>query len=270
MKLAAYLEEAGDDPTSACRTLREVGISHVVIRQAWASNVGELSDKGCEKLRKILSDFGIKPVAVFSSIAEVPAADLSKIPEEAVDHSFHLASFFETPMVVLTCGHKVSGLGPQPVIDWLSKVQDKSLTANVLPVMEITSKSHLFAPAEVVSAFSKFPRPKLLYDPAHFILRQNIDPFVKYWALWKSHVAAIDVRDYQIGRGFRPFGSGNAQAVRTVADAIRSEFGGWFFLEPSLGRKYGPVQNKGEVFKAALDSFQKVIDGWRAEEDSEQ
>jgi hypothetical protein len=260
MKIAAYLEDAGEDPVSACKTLRETGIKNVIIRHVWTSNIKDLSDTGCAKLRKILNDHQITPVAIFSTIGDVPATQLPNIPTETIDRTFNLAAYFGTPILGFTCGQQVPVKVGSQITDWLGEIQQRSLVANLLPLVEITTKSHLFVAADVITTLVKFSRVKLLYDPVQLIIKQNIDPFVKYWTLWKQSVGAIDVRDYKIGRGYKPVGFGDTNIVKTVLDAVRSKYAGWFFFEPSLGRRHGTSQTKGEVFKSAFATFCSVID----------
>lgn len=264
LKIAAYLEDAGDEPASSCRTLKEVGITNAVIRHTWTTNIKNLSDSGCVKLRKTLANYHIKPVAIYSTIADVPVNKLADISVEELDRTYHLAAYFDCPIIIFNCGNKIKTQSDysKEVFYWLHKIQDKSLAANILPLVEITVNSYLTNASEVITLMAKFSRLKLLYDPVQLIVKQNIDPFVKYWALWKQYVAAVDVRDYKIGHGYKPFGHGNAQIARTVADCIRSNLNNWFFFEPSLGKKLGTANTKSEVFKSAYSVFSDVVDGW--------
>lgn len=265
LKIAAYLEDAGDDPASSCKTLQEVGISNAVIRHIWTSNIKDLTDSGCVKLRKILDHHQIKPAAIYSTIANIPVNKLQDIPIEALDRTFSLAAYFKSPIIIFNCGDKIKTGGDysKAIFYWLQEIQDRSLAANILPLIEITTNSHIMNASELITMLTRFSRPKLLYDPVQLIIKQNIDPFVKYWTLWKQHIAAIDVRDYKIGHGYKPFGYGDAQIVRTVADAIRSDFNGWYFFEPSLGKRHGTANTKSEVFKSAYGVFSDVVNGWK-------
>ena len=259
VKIAAYLEDAGEDPLAACRVLQEVGIKNVVLRHVWTSNIKDLSDNGCAKLRKILDDHGMTPVAIISTIGDVPATELGHVSSEAFDRTFNLAAYFKAPMIGLTCGLQVPGKADQQISDWMYSIQQKSVALNLLPLVEITTKSYLFNAVDVVVVLNKFSRIKLLYDPTQLIIRQNIDPFVKYWTLLKGYVGAIDVCDYKIGRGYKPAGFGDTNIARTITDAIQSRFGGWFFFEPSLGRRHGTAYTKSDVFRSALSAFNRIL-----------
>lgn len=259
LKVAAYLEDAGEDPASACKAIKEAGIDYVVIRHVWTSNIKDLSDNGCAKLRKILSDSGVTPIAILSTIGDVPAPDLPSVDEKIIDRTFNLVKYFDVPMLGLTCGQKVPTKADQQINDWLFQIANKSTALNITSLIEITPKSQLATPVELATLLSKHSRIKLLYDPAQLIIRQNIDPFVKYWTLLKKYVGAIDVRDYKIGRGYKPVGFGDTNIVRTVVDAANSTYKGWFFFEPSLGRKHGTAQSKSDVFKMAFTAFKSAL-----------
>lgn len=258
-KIAAYLEDAGEDPLSACQCMKEIGINYAVIRHVWTSNIKDLSDSGCVKLRRIMSDNDITPVAIIPNIGDVPANALTAIDSASIDRTFALAEYFHVPMIGFTCGNQAPAKSDPQIEWWLQTISSKCIAANLLPLIEITPKSQISTAAELAILLSKFPRIKLLYDPAQLIIRQNIDPFIKYWTLLKQYIAAIDVRDYKIGRGFKPVGFGDTHITRTINDAIRTNYNGWLFFEPSLGRKHGTAQTKGDVFKAAFATLKHAL-----------
>jgi hypothetical protein len=116
-------------------------------------------------------------------------------------------------------------------------------------------EAHHTQPAQVATLLSRFRRWRLLYDPVQLIIRQNQDPFLRYWTLLKSFTAAIDIRDFKIGYGFKPAGFGDAKISQTIQDVLKSDYKGWCFLEPSLGRRFGSATSKAETFKMALEAL---------------
>lgn len=259
LKVAAYLEDAGEDPASACKAIKDAGINYVIIRHVWTSNIKDLSDSGCVKLRKIMSDNGVAPAAILSTIGDIPASDLPKIDDRAVDRTFNLAKYFGVPMIGLTCGLKTASQADKQIDQWLYRITNHATSLNISCLIETTTKSHVHAASELAMLMTKHKMVKLIYDPAQLIIRQNVDPFVKYWTLLKQYVRAIDVRDYKIGRGFKPAGHGDTHIVRTVLDAINSNYNGWFFFEPSLGRKHGTAHSKSDVFRMAFTAFKDAL-----------
>jgi len=254
LKIAAYLEEADDDPTSACDILKESGIHYAVLKNVWSDNICDISDNGCGKLKKILASKGITPIAIITRIGEIPANALStQNPERA----FNLAQYFRTPYIRFQIGLKTTKHAYVEIDEWLARITKLSISHDVIPMFEITNDSYITKPTELITILTKHKRWKLLYDPVQFILKQNQDPFVKYWTLLKQFVVAIDVRDLKIGRGYKPPGLGDSKILQTVTDAINSDYHGWFFFEPSLGKRHSTALTKGDTFKLALLAFKQ-------------
>jgi hypothetical protein len=135
-------------------------------------------------------------------------------------------------------------------------IQERCLSTNIVPVLEITHDSPLFKPTEAVQYLNLYKRWKLLYDPAQIIIRQNCDPFVKYWTLLKSYVAAVDIHDYKIGHGHKPVGYGDTKMKITLEDSASMNL--WYFLEPALGRKLGQYTTKLDTFKVAHEALVSI------------
>jgi len=258
--VAAYLDEAADDPEQACILLQELGIHYAVLRSAWATNICELQDRACTQLRDLLHKYNITPVAILSDLGSIDVGLLHTITSDKIDRAFNLATYFKAQYVRFQLGTKGKP-GPTPSLTkWMDEITSKSLSANVTPVWEPTNESHVIQASDIAVLMSKNRRWKLLYDPVQFIIRQNLDPFKKYWSLIKSSVIAIDVRDYKIGYGFKPVGFGDAKVQHTLSDAKSSNFLGWLFIEPSLGRKHGSALTKQETFKSALNAVCVLVE----------
>lgn len=248
-KIAAYLEEANDDPATSCDVLKELGIHYAVLRYIWADNICDIPDAGCGRLKKILDAKGITPIAIATRIGEVPADTLTT---QNPDRAFNIAQYFKVQYVRFQIGLKTTKHAYTDIDEWLEKVAKLSIQYNIIPMFEVTNDAYITKPTELASILTKHKRWKLLYDPVQFILKQNQDPFVKFWTLLKQFVAAIDVRDMKIGRGFKPPGFGDARILQTIDDAMNSNYRGWFFFEPSLGKKHGNALTKSETFKLAF------------------
>lgn len=256
LKLAAYIDEAGEDPESACKLLNKLHIHYAVIRQAWTHNISNLSDRGCKKLKNILSENNISPIALVTKVGEVLATELIN---QNVNKVFDLAGYFNTQLVRVQIGTKIRQDANQFIEYWLNHVQQLAISRNIIPIFEITDESHYKSPSEIVTILNKFSRWKLLYDPAQLILKQNQDPFVKFWTLLKSNVAAIDVCDFKIGKGFKPVGFGDSKILLTMADAVNTNYKGWFFFEPCLGRRYGSYLTREDTFVMAYEALESNL-----------
>ena len=251
MKLAAYLEEASEDIKLACRILKNNNIEHVAIKHLWGNNVSQASDTACEKFKSILIEEDIKAILLSSDLGKVPANNLIKLDPK---RTFNLASFFKVQFVRIFIGTK-SDKCDQAVDEWMSKITECSISANVVPVLEITPDSYFFNHADIANILFKHKRWKLLYDPAQLLLRQKLNPFIKYWSLLNNKTAIVEVRDFKIGKGFKPAGFGDTKIDLTIKD---KSYNGWYVIEPSLGRRFGGMINREDTFKIALEAFNKI------------
>lgn len=257
LKLAAYLDEAGEDPKTGCATLKSVKIPYIALRHVWASNICNASDQSCQTLKKLFRSHDLTVIMIASELGQVPANELPKIKKEAIDRVFDIASYFGASYIRIYAGD-ISPDSDKYVKDWLALITERSISANVTPLLEVSSGSSIYKPVDIVQWFSKFRRWKLLYDPAQLILKQSQDPFVKYWTLLKQYVGAIDIHDYKIGHGHKPVGFGDTKIQATLNDANASNFTGWHFLEPALGRKHGSALTRTDTFKTALGALEAL------------
>ncbi len=259
LKLAAYIDEAGDDLNSACASFVQHNIHYAVLRNVWAGNICEASDSICQRLKETLNKNNISPIAIISDLGKIEISQLPKISKEKIDRVFNIASYFKVSYVRICVGmSSKTQQGTSSVIgDWIQTITDKCLDGSLVPLLEITPESYLYQPVDIVSMLAKHRRWKLLYDPVQLIIRQNQDPFAKYWTLLKNYCAAIDVRDFKIGHGYKPAGFGDAKIQLTLSDA-QKDFNGWYFLEPSLGRRFGNVLTKQGTFKLAIEALETL------------
>ena len=254
VKLATYLDEAGEDPASSCLTCVKHEINYVALRQLWANNVQLCTDDGCTQIHKMLKDNNLSVVLLASDIGLVtPAADLMKL-QVSLRRLLDLAFYFKSPMIRVGVG-LADKSALSVVREWMQFVQERCIEGGITPVLEVSHGCSLFNTIDLVTTISKYRRWKLLYDPAQLIVRQAMDPFVKYWPLIKPYVAAIDVHDYKIGHGHKPVGYGDAKIVQTMRDASSFMPECWYMLEPALGRKYGSALTKSDVFKLGYDAM---------------
>ena len=259
LKLAAYLDEAGEDPASACSTMVAAGIQYAALRFAWTGNVCDLSDQSCQRLKELLNQHNISTVAIASDLGRVEPRQLMRTPKEKIDRLFNVASYFHAGFVRVSVGLKSKDSAEDVVRDWMQMIMERCLQASMVPLLEVTDDGFLTEPATIAQFLSRFRRWRLLYDPVQLILRHNQDPFSRYWTLLKGFAAAIDLRDFKIGHGFKPPGFGDARVKLTLDDTTKTSYKGWYFLEPSLGRRFGGATTKQETFKMALEALDMLL-----------
>jgi hypothetical protein len=182
-----------------------------------------------------------------------------RVPKEKINRVFDVAAYFQAASVRIFAGTRTKEGADEPIRDWMQMITERCLASNLMPLYETTAESHLSQPAEVATLLSRYRRWRLLYDPVQLILKQNQDPFSRYWTLLKGFAAAMDVRDFKIGHGFKPAGFGDARIAQTLQDALQSGFQGWYFLEPSLGRRFGSAMTKRDTFKLALEALDVLV-----------
>ena len=95
----------------------------------------------------------------------------------------------------------------------MDNIKHIAISYNVVPLLEVTSDSYYSSSSDVAVLLSKHLKWRLLYDPVQLIMKRAQDPFVRFWTLLKNRVAAIDVRDHKIGRGFKPVGFGDSKIL---------------------------------------------------------
>jgi sugar phosphate isomerase/epimerase len=254
LKLAAYLDEAADDPTSACKVLVGCGISNVVLRRAWTNDICSLADSACAQLRDILAAYKLKPVLLVTNIGYVPANELMGTQPALLERALHLAHYFKISMIRVGFGARTK-VNPKSIQSWIDHVTNACFTNNIQPLFEINHNAFHYKAVEVAELLSKNKRIRLLFDPAELITHQHLNPFTKYWSLLKSYVAAIDIRDCKIGVGFKPIGFGDCQFKHLVSDALTSKYAGWWLFEPSLGRRHGSANTRQETFRMAHEAL---------------
>jgi len=259
-KIASYLDEAGEDPIISCETLKKYDISYVVLRNSWGDkNICDNSDQSCNKLRTLLNDNNISVISICSNLGKVPSNKLMDISDGEINRVFDIASYFGAESIRIFIGTKVNDDTSSTISEWMSKITDICIKSRIIPILEITNDAQIVEPSGVANLLYKHKKWKILYDPVQIIIKRKIDPFVKYWSLLKNNVAAIDVRDCIVGRGFKSPGFGDCNLKQTLEDAQSSNFSGWLFLEPNLGRRYGSANTKSETFSLAMDGLECLI-----------
>jgi hypothetical protein len=257
IKLAAYLDEAGEDPAEGAACLKSLGIDYVVLRTAWGTNVGSLNDAQCQSLQKSLIANGLSAVALISDLGKVSVKSLPTVSPEYVQRVFNVATYFHVDMVRVQVG--VGAYSKEPINAWMEKIATQASSFSIKPMFEITDDAWAMEPARAAAVLNQHKSWRLLYDPVQLIIKRKSQPFQKYWTLLKSSAAAVDLRDYRIGYGYKPVGFGDAQVKLLLDDCMGSSYKGWYFIEPSLGRRFGSHSTKSETFKAALEALDVLL-----------
>jgi len=259
LRLAAYLNEAGDDPAGAAAILKKNDIKHVCLHRAWGRDISKMTDDACMLVRNILDENELQPVLLASSIGDVQIQDIiDQIGE--LDRALMICGFLKCSTLQVSLGIAAkSDMNHKYLYRWMELVTNKCLAANIKPVFEIDYGHCISSPAEIAQVLKRFGMWSILYDPAMLVAKRKIDPFTKYWSLLKDRVSHIDIHDYASGAGPRPPGHGDTQLDLTLNSAVVSGFRGWYCLEPGMGRRYNSISGKAAVFEYALEGFKAMF-----------
>lgn len=261
LKLAAYLNEAHDDPIQAIGVLANHGIKSVCIRNMWSTNVCNLPDDTLSNLKEALTANGMNVALVCSMLGEIEATRIGVQDYERLERATNVCQFLGCKHLKLSIGKaERSDKALQAAYNWMEGVSNATLTLDIMPVFELCHNYHIDTPVGFVTALNKYKRWSAIYDPAALVMHRKIDPFTKYWTLLKGRVSHIDIHDYKIGSGPRAPGHGDGKIDLVLSDAITSNFQGWFCLEPGLGRRHGDRVTYEETFSHAFASFKALLD----------
>jgi sugar phosphate isomerase/epimerase len=275
VKLAAYTDEIFDDPDKAGELLASKKITNVCLRRGWCRDIYNMPDNAISILDGILKKHGLTPILLHTEIGCVNPNQLA-LEEPKLIRAMQICKYLQCKAIRIGLGTsskpttEVSSISqitprfnPSPDIEsihkWLSTASGLSISYDVQLLFEPETNSYYNQAAAIAILLNKFRRLNLLFDPALLVMRAKTNPFVKFWSLLKSRTTFVDIHDFKTGDAAKPAGFGDAQLDVLVADALASNFSGWFCLEPGLGRRYGDATTKDKTFLRALDAFEALL-----------
>ena len=257
MKIAAYLDDVGDTPDIACQTLQECDIKHVVIRQVWTGNICDLSDSACQKLKNIIDKHALSVPMVASNLGLIDCNDLESIPLETINRTLSVAKYFKANYVRIFGGIKNTSRNKDVINNWMSLISSECVKAGITPLFEIIDDfPYSYDIPIILELLNNNRHWRLLYDPVQLIIKRNVNPFDKYWKNIRKFVAAIDVRDYKIGHGFKIADAGDSMIKQTIDDSKGIGYNGWYFME--FGQRISDGLSKQAIFKESYEQFLKI------------
>lgn len=249
--IAAYLHEIHDDPLIACQLAKSLGIHDIVISKAWNKNLSEIPDNNLAQIKDNLLDNKLNVLGIYSDSGDTIS---SKLNLESAKKYFNIARYLSAKFMTINWG-----MGEYDAKSkwWITTISGMAIDYNTIPLVQFSQHSSLHTAADIVAEIQKYKKWRIIYDPTLFIRSSTIDPFIRYWVLLKKFTHAIDVCDYKVGKGFCPAGTGDGKLIQTIND-INSDT--YILLKPNLGRKFGSVNSKPEVFKLALATLRSILD----------
>ena len=258
VKLAVYTDEIFDDPDKAGELLASKKITGVCLRRGWCRDIYNMPDNAISILDGILHKHNLTPVLLHTEIGCINPNQLAA-EEPKLVRAMQICKYLKCKAVRIGVGTMSDKDDNELIQKWLSTASGLSISYDIQLLFEPETNSSYNQAAAIAILLNKFRRLNLLFDPALLVMRAKTNPFVKFWSLLKSRITFIDVHDFKTGDATKPAGFGDAQLDVIVADALASNFSGWFCLEPGLGRRYGDATTKDKTFLRAFDAFEALL-----------
>ena len=253
MLYAAYPDQAGDTFLDGCRTLKNLGIKNVALRNYDNQPILLMSDAACQECLQILTEFGLNVMSICGDAGNrhptYIAGDKDKVKRSVV-----LANYFKAEYIRIWPGK----LGKNTDVCWpklhsfLLEVDDAATKSGLKWCIEPNYSSYLSFKANRAVILENMPDCKYVYDPVAMALGQKINAHNYYNEIAKN-VVMIDLRDMVCGVGMCPVGQGEMD-WKTVLPKVKDKNIIAVF-DPSLGYRYKDVQGKAEIFKYAFDGY---------------
>lgn len=264
VKLAAYLDEAHDDPLQAIKVIKQCGMHYAALRMAWGSQIHLLKDDLISALRSELINNDVTPILLYGNLGDIDDGQLETISDESIDRVMQVATYFKINHIRFGIGikegqpHSVGYKSNNGTIDkWLKKIQSAAISYGVVPLLEAKRNEMM------IDRLKAYPKWRILFDPAQFVISSVTDVYDKYYNNLKQYISVIELHDYKTGYGHKPIGFGNGMIKQIITDCENNRYSGWYILEHSLGRRYASYKSKHEVFamsKQALDNIFEAQD----------
>ena len=246
-KTTTYLDEISDNPALATDlAINTYKLNSICLRRVWTGNITTLNDIALNQLKSSLGN--LKVLMIASDLG----AQTIKVTDTEFERPFLISNYFGARYLRVHIGNSHEHDLQEA---WIKKVGDRSIRANITPLYEYNPDYGNITADDILNLLNFHPRWKILYDASSWIVRRNLDPYIKYWTHLKDKVAIIDIKDYRIGQGFRPCGLGDCRLKETIAEASTILNTIHFALEPSLGYRYNTAMKREEVFKLAWDQM---------------
>jgi hypothetical protein len=254
-RISAYLDEVSNDPEEACQTLSSLGISSAVLRHIYINNnIVNCAPSVHKFLKQLIQNYSLSIAAIYSTLGRCNCNALSQISDQSIEQCFSVANYYKSSQLILSLTEgQIDNLSQ--VKQWATRISHASIKNNIKVLIEL-HPSNIKDMPQIIEIFQSNRRLKILYDPALLIVKQSIDSLLKIFSDVRPYLGAIDIRDYDTGRGPRLPGHGGSK-LKYILQEIRADKKIELILEPGFGRRYN-----GEVsFEIAFKHFLALMNG---------
>lgn len=263
LKVAVYLDQLSNDPFRACEIASQIGLTHVCLRRVWSTNIckadrnsdfGTFTKDLADKLKSLSLEVALISSDLGKSSAEQITRELDHIP-----WAIQVCKLFNCNYLGLMCGRRSNHPSTMSSVDsWMSMISDLTLSANIVPTAFLGHGTVFNEPVDISGFLRKYKRWKVIYDPAALVLLDNVDPFKKFWSLFRNRISHLSLRDGKPGSSKIAPGRGKSQLERTISDCVLSQYTDWVCLDAGENI-LRPDDNVTVAFSQYLAALEPIV-----------
>jgi sugar phosphate isomerase/epimerase len=264
--LSGFADEISPDLDEQCRTLRELGMTHLELRSVSGVNVLDLDDDQIEQVSRTLARFRLSVSSIASPIGKVSVRADFEEHLRRFDRALHVASVLDVPYIRIFSFFIPTGDDPDlyrdDVLKRMNALAERAQTTGVVLLHENEKKIFGDVPRRcrlLVESVSS-PHLRLAWDPANFV-QCGVRPFSEAFSSLRKHIEYVQIKDAILVTGqVVPAGAGDGEIPETIAAFRADGFDGFFSLEPHLAEsgKFGGFSGV-ELFKKAHQAFVDIL-----------
>lgn len=265
--LSGFADEIDDDLTTQCKTLNELGITHVEFRSAWGTNVLDLTDGQVEQAAATLAAHDLRVSSIGSPIGKINVEDDFDAHLVRADRALAVAQRLDAPFVRIFSFFLRPDQAPErhrdEVLHRMTALADRAAPTGVVLLHENEKDIYGDVPQRVLDIVESVGSPALAlaWDPANYV-QVGVRPFTEGYAALRPHTTYIQIKDALLASGdVVPAGEGDGEVRETVRALAADGFDGFFSMEPHLGEytAFGALSGP-ENFTRATRAFTSILD----------
>jgi sugar phosphate isomerase/epimerase len=238
-RLSALGDEAAGPIALQCAALRELGLSHIEVRQSGGRVLVDAGPEVTAEAAAAVAAAGLRVSAYASPLGKVP------VDSDLEEHRRRFAAALEVARRLGTDGIRVFtfrmpegtwGQHRDTVLREMAFCAREAERAGLRLLVENERGIYGDLPErclDVVQAVGS-PALRLLFDPANFIQCGAV-PYPDAWELLRPHVAYVHVKDARRADGqVTPAGEGDGRLPEFLRALAASGYDGFLSLEPHL------------------------------------
>ncbi|MFC0534222.1 sugar phosphate isomerase/epimerase family protein [Phytohabitans kaempferiae] len=264
--LSGFADEISADLDVQCRTLTELGLTHLEFRSAWNVNVLDLEDDQLRTVASMLRQAGLSVSSIGSPIGKVAIeADFDQHLRR-FDQALRVSEILAAPYIRLFSFLIPDGTDPgkhrDEVLRRMALLADRVSGHDVTLLHENEKGIYGDSPERCLDIVESVgsPRLRLAWDAANFV-QCGFQPYTDAYQKLRPYLEYVQVKDARLDTGrVVAAGLGDGEVRETVAALHSDGFDGFFSLEPHLadaghlGGFSGP-----ELFAVAHQAFVRVL-----------